>query len=98
MKSLRLWLIFAVFSVALVPTIVFLGGWWLAGPYQGTNGVFGMMGAMYRDALAGHLSALVLLFGPLLLAAIWIIAFWLRRSIGAGEAPESPQPQPGQGQ
>ena len=80
-KNLRVWLIFLLFSVILVPIVVFLGGLLLAGPYEGNGGVFGLMGVIYRDALTGHASALLLLSSPLLLVGGWLAAFWLRRNI-----------------
>lgn len=86
MNRLRLWLIYTVFSLALVPVVVFLGGWWLAGPYEGEGGVFSMMGQIYRDALTGHAGALLMLLAPLLLVAIWQGAFWLRSGISAAQA------------
>jgi len=70
----KLWLIVAAFSVVIVPVGVFLGGLLLAGTYEGNAGVFGLIGGIYADALTGHLSALILLFSPLLLLLIWQLA------------------------
>ena len=81
MKTLRLWLILAAFSVAVVPVVVFLGGLWLAGPYEGDGGIFGMMAEIYGDALTGRTNALLLLFSPVLLVVIWVAAFRARRAL-----------------
>ena len=86
MKKLRLWLAFAVFCVVAVPVAVFLGGWWLAGPYEGDNGLFGMLGTLYGDALRGHPGALGLLFSPVLIVAIWHTAWQARSFIAARQA------------
>jgi hypothetical protein len=80
-KNLRQSLIVLAISIVLVPSIVFLGGLWLAGPYEGENGVLGMLGHIYTDALSGKLSALLLLLGPLLLILLWQVAFASRRHI-----------------
>ena len=61
-----------------VPVVIYVFGSLIVGPYQGDGGLLGMMGAMYADALTGHPAALILLFAPALLLAIWIGAFYLR--------------------
>jgi hypothetical protein len=76
---LKDWLIIALLCVILVPILVFLGGWVVAGPYEGNGGIFGLMGTIYKDALLADLAAWVLLLSPLLLFAIWRCCFWLRR-------------------
>lgn len=79
--SIRFWLTLCLLSLVLVPVGVFLGGWLLAGPYEGANGLFSLMGDLYRDAAALQLSAVLLLSSPVLLAAIWASALRLNRSI-----------------
>jgi len=76
-KSIKGWLIVALLCVIIVPVLVFLGGWLLAGPYEGDGGIFGLMATIYADALLADLSALLLLLSPLLLLAIWRCSFWL---------------------
>jgi hypothetical protein len=77
----RRWALFTLFSLLLIPIAVFLGGWFLAGPYEGNAGVFGLTGSIYGDAIAGKPSALVLLAAPVLLIIIWKSAFLLRAQI-----------------
>jgi uncharacterized membrane protein len=77
----RRWVIFTLFSLLLIPIVVFLGGWFLAGPYEGNASVFGLMGSIYGDAIAGKSSALVLLASPMLLIFIWKSAFFLHAQI-----------------
>ncbi len=84
--TLRRWLILAALSFATVPLIVWFGGQLLAGPYEGASGLTGMLGAVYGDALRGRAGALLLLFAPVLLAALWIAAFRLRAMLTAGKA------------
>lgn len=79
----QIWLAVAAFSVVMVPVGVFLGGLLLAGPYEGNSGVLGLIGGIYADALTGHLSALILLFSPLLLLLIWQLAIMAYRAIGS---------------
>lgn len=81
MKNLRLWLAFTAFCIVAVPVVVFLGGWWLAGPYEGDNGIFGMLGNLYGDALTGHPGAIGLLVSPVLIVGIWVIALRARSVI-----------------
>jgi hypothetical protein len=73
------WLIPALLCIVVVPVLVFLGGWLLAGPYEGNGGVFGLMATIYKDALLADPAAWILLLSPLLLLAIWRCCFWLRR-------------------
>jgi len=101
MKNLRLWLAFAVFCIVAVPVAVFLGGLWLAGPYEGENGIFGMLGAVYGDALSGQPGAIGLLFSPVLIIAIWKIALQASRLIAAhqaGAGSTAAKPETAQGQ
>ena len=62
-----------------VPLVIYLVGGLIVGPYEGENGLPGMMTSIYSDALSGHLSALILLFSPLLLIAIWLACGQLQR-------------------
>jgi len=80
-RNLRQALKLLAASIVLVPSLVFLGGLWLAGPYEGDGGIFGMLAHVYKDALTGGLGALLLLLGPLLLILIWQLAFASRRTI-----------------
>ncbi len=80
-KNIRQASMVLVASIVLVPSLVFLGGLWLAGPYEGEGGIFGMLAHIFKDAVTGNLSALLLLFGPLLLILIWQLAFAARRTI-----------------
>lgn len=82
-NALKGWLLVGLLTSILVPIGVFLGGWFLAGPYEGDGGVFGLMGVIYRDALTGKPAALLLLSAPLILVGIWLISFKLHRSITA---------------
>jgi len=79
-RNLRQALKLLAASIVLVPSLVFLGGLWLAGPYEG-DGIIGMLAHVYKDALTGGLGALLLLLGPLLLILIWQLAFASRRTI-----------------
>jgi len=78
---LRQWLLLAVFSAILVPIAVFLGGLLVAGSYEGDAGFFGLTGGIYADAMSGSLSALILLFSPLLLVLVWQLAGTAHRAI-----------------
>jgi hypothetical protein len=55
-----------------VPPAVYWTGGILVGPYEGEQGLPGLIGSIYSDALSGHLSALVLLASPLLFVGIWM--------------------------
>ncbi|MDP6436477.1 MAG: hypothetical protein QF790_00425 [Gammaproteobacteria bacterium] len=79
--AIKRWLIYASLCVVMVPIFVFVGGWILAGPYEGRVGVFGLMFHIYGDALSVDLSAWVLLLSPLLLILIWRCTLWLSRDI-----------------
>lgn len=72
-------LVMAIICIAGVPAIVYWVGGLLAGPYKGENGLPGLMGAIYGDALSGEFSALLLLLSPALLVAIWLAVGRLRR-------------------
>lgn len=78
----------AALAVALVPVCVYVGGRLLAGPYEGEGGPLGLAAALFADAFRGRPGALVLLGSPLLLAAIWIAVFWLRR-VTPGPSPRA---------
>jgi hypothetical protein len=80
-RNLRQALKLLAASIVLVPSLIFLGGLWLAGPYEGDGGIIGMLAHVYKDALTGGLGALLLLLGPLLLILIWQLAFASRRTI-----------------
>lgn len=79
--KVKRWLIYTALCIVLVPVFVFIGGWILAGPYEGNAGIFGLMFFIYGDALTLDLSAWVLLLSPLLLVLIWRCVFWLSRDI-----------------
>jgi len=80
MSQFKRWGSIGLGSILIVPTLVYLGGGLLAGPYEGTAGLFGLMGVIYADALRGNLNAWVLLLSPLLLLAIWKACGWLSRA------------------
>ena len=67
-----------VLCFIIVPTLAYLVGAWLIGPYQGVFGLFGYVGSIYRDALRAEPSAWILLLSPLMIIAIWQIV--LRRN------------------
>ena len=68
-----------ILCLAGVPVLVYWVGGLLVGPYQGEDGILGMMRTIYVDALTGQISALVLLFAPVLLVGIWVAVMRLRR-------------------
>ena len=78
---LKRWLYLLAFCLFGVPTIVYWVGGLLAGPYEGERGILGMMATIYGDALTGHLSALVLLFAPVILIGIWLGCQRLRSTL-----------------
>ena len=78
---LKRWIIFMLACVILVPTLIYLAGWLLVGPYEGESGLFGLVMSIYGDALAGKLSTWFLLFSPMLLALSWVLCASLRSSI-----------------
>ncbi len=82
----RRWLLLAAASLVSVPLLIWFGGGLLAGPYEGDGGLFGLLGALYGDLLRGRGGAVLLLFGPVLLVAIWALAIALRRRIGGAPA------------
>ncbi|HJP05677.1 MAG: hypothetical protein QF789_09580 [Gammaproteobacteria bacterium] len=79
--AIKRWLKYGLLCVLMVPVVVFLGGWLLAGPYEGNAGLFGLMFLIYGDALSADLSAWVLLMSPLLLVLIWRCTLWLSHDI-----------------
>ena len=83
---LKYWLYLLGFCLLGVPAIVYWVGGLLAGPYEGERGILGMMGTIYGDALTGHLSALILLFAPMILIGIWIGCSRLRQFLRARAA------------
>ena len=87
MKSARLWLAFTLFCIFAVPAAVFLGGLWLAGPYEGENGYLGMLGNLYGDALTGNIGALTLLLSPVAIIAAWRLAFLARNWVSDADEP-----------
>ena len=62
-----------------VPLVIYWVGGLIVGPYEGENGLPGLMASIYSDALNGHLSAWMVLFSPLLLIAIWLVCGQLQR-------------------
>jgi hypothetical protein len=76
---LKRWLSIIFLCLIGVPLIVYWVGGLIVGPYEGENGLPGLMTSIYSDALSGQLSAWILLFSPLLLIAIWIAYNQLRR-------------------
>ena len=84
--SIKFWLPLFLLSLVIVPVGVFLGGMLLAGPYEGANGLFSLMGDLYKDALSLRLGAWLLLSSPVLLAAIWTGAIMLQRGITGSNA------------
>jgi len=73
------WLFIVFLCLIGVPVGIYWVGGLIVGPYEGENGLPGLMTSIYSDALAGHLPAWVLLFSPLLLVAIWLIYGQLQR-------------------
>jgi hypothetical protein len=76
---LKRWLFIIFLCLIGVPLVVYWVGGFIVGPYEGENGLPGLMSSIYSDALSGQLSAWVLLFSPLLLIAIWVTYNQLRR-------------------
>jgi len=70
---LKRWITIILMCLVGVPTAVYWVGGLIVGPYEGDDGILGMMRVIYTDALTGHISAVVLLASPLLLIGIWII-------------------------
>lgn len=87
LSGVRGWLLLTLLSILLVPLLVYLGGTLLAGPYEGERGLAGLVSSVWRDGLSGRITALLLLFGPVLLVIIWRLAFLLRRLATAQPAP-----------
>jgi hypothetical protein len=73
------WISIIFLCVIGVPPTVYWAGGLLVGPYEDEQGLPGLMGSIYGDALSGHLSALVLLASPLLFVGIWMLYGKLRR-------------------
>jgi hypothetical protein len=86
-NQLKRWAIFLLFSVFLVPVGIFLGGWLLAGPYEGDYGLLGLMATIYADALQGSAVAWVTLTGPVLFVLTWLGCFGLQRVIKSRSTP-----------
>ncbi|MCP4000312.1 MAG: hypothetical protein GY727_05325 [Gammaproteobacteria bacterium] len=76
---IKRWLYIILLCLISVPLIVYWVGGLIVGPYEGENGLFGLMISIYSDALSGQLSAWILLFSPLLLIAIWAACRQLQR-------------------
>lgn len=75
-----LYLVVLLAACLLMPFAVYLGGSILAGPYDGPNGLPGLVLTIYGDALSGHPAALLLLSLPLMLLMIWKLCLWLRKA------------------
>ena len=78
---LKRWIIFMLACVLLVPTLIYLAGWLLVGPYEGESGLFGLVMSIYGDALSGNLSTWFLLLSPMLLALSWVLCARLSSDI-----------------
>jgi hypothetical protein len=78
---LKRWIIFTLACVLLVPTLIYLAGWLLVGPYEGESGLFGLVMSIYGDALSGTLSTWFLLLSPMLLAVCWVLCARLSSDI-----------------
>ena len=76
---LKRWLFIIFLCLIGVPLVIYWVGGLIVGPYEGENGLPGMMASIYSDALSGHISAWILLFSPLLLLAIWLACGQLQR-------------------
>jgi hypothetical protein len=76
---LKRWLYIIFLCLIGVPLVAYWVGGLIVGPYEGENGLPGLMSSIYSDALSGQLSAWVLLFSPLLLIAIWVTYNQLQR-------------------
>jgi hypothetical protein len=76
---LKHWISLAVLCLLGVPLLIFLAGGAIVGPYEGEQGLLGLMRVLYGDAITGHLSVIILLFSPLLIIGIWYgVSHWRR--------------------
>lgn len=84
----KFWISALLLCLLGVPLIIYATGGLIVGPYEGEGGITGLMSAIYGDALTGHLTAILLLFSPLLLIGIWYGVIRWKRAL---EAPVAPQ-------
>ena len=75
-----------------VPILIYLAGQVLAGPYDGSLGLLGLVGHLYGDVLLGRPAAWFLLASPNLLALVWYAVAWLRRTRLFGGKPPGDAP------
>jgi hypothetical protein len=77
----------------LLPVLAYLAGRQIIGPYEGTRGFASFIGNIYGAAGSGDALALVLVFAPTLLLAIWMLqqrlSRWLR---GRAASPRTAEP------
>jgi len=86
------WVLYTLLSLLGVPTLVYVFGRLLAGPYEGKFGLLGLMGNIYGAALLGSVGAWLVLLAPLLLVGIWWGSFALCRRLGdTADATNAPQ-------
>ena len=72
----------------LLPILAFVAGQLAIGPYQGARGLGSFLSDVYGAVLNGEVLAMVLVFAPALLLAIWYLQARLRRLL-AREAAEN---------
>jgi len=86
LNSLALLVTGAVF----IPAGAYLVGRFVIGPYEGDHGLAGYLETIYWSAWHGEQLALMLILGPLLIAATWLIGLRISRYKRPGAGPETP--------
>jgi membrane protein implicated in regulation of membrane protease activity len=86
------WILSAVIALGLLilPTLAYVMGGEVVGPYTGSRGLASYLGHIYSDAGSGRWLALLILLAPALIAAVWALrAALLRRLSPTGDSTES---------
>jgi hypothetical protein len=60
-------------SCLLLPILAYIGGRVVVGPYEGSMGLLGYLGAVLSDAVRGRWLAWVLVLAPAATVALWRI-------------------------
>jgi hypothetical protein len=68
----------ALTGLVILPVVAFIGGYLVAGQYEGAFGVIGYLGSIYADLLDGQRAAVVLVLTPAVIVTAWYLVGGLR--------------------
>ena len=81
-KLLVSMLLLALLGLVILPALAYAVGQVIIGPYEGTGGLPGYLGSLYRALRQGHPSAVVLVSSPLVVVVTWVAIGWIMRRPG----------------